>query len=50
MAKVGLFFGPQTGTTQDLAERIQQELGGAVDLDNERVKAWSAQLKQAFSV
>jgi flavodoxin I len=34
MSKVGLFFGTQTGTTQDIAERIQAALGGdgAVDL------------------
>lgn len=34
MSKVGLFFGTQTGTTQDIAERIQKELGGdsVVDL------------------
>jgi flavodoxin I len=34
MAKVGLFFGTQTGTTQDIAECIQRELGGddVVDL------------------
>jgi flavodoxin I len=34
MSKVGLFFGTQTGTTQDIAERIQAELGGdsVVDL------------------
>lgn len=34
MAKIGLFFGTQTGTTQDIAERIQKELGGdgVVDL------------------
>lgn len=34
MAKVGLFFGTQTGTTQDIAECIQKELGGddVVDL------------------
>jgi flavodoxin I len=34
MAKIGLFFGTQTETTQDIAERIQKELGGdsVVDL------------------
>lgn len=34
MAKVGLFFGTQTGNTQDIAETIQTELGGdgVVDL------------------
>lgn len=28
MAKIGLFFGTQTGNTQTIAEDIQQELGG----------------------
>jgi flavodoxin I len=28
MSKIGLFFGTQTGTTQDIAERIQKEFGG----------------------
>jgi flavodoxin I len=34
MSKIGLFFGTQTGTTQEIAERIQEELGGdsVVDL------------------
>ena len=34
MAKVGLFYGTQTGNTQDIAETIQEELGGdgVVDL------------------
>jgi flavodoxin I len=29
MAKVGLFFGTQTGNTQTIAELIQKELGGS---------------------
>ena len=33
MSKVGLFFGTQTGTTQDIAERIQAELGGGSVVD-----------------
>ncbi len=28
MAKVGLFFGSQTGNTETIAEQIQEELGG----------------------
>ncbi|MBW4619692.1 MAG: flavodoxin FldA [Cyanosarcina radialis HA8281-LM2] len=28
MSKIGLFFGTQTGTTQDIAEQIQKEFGG----------------------
>lgn len=34
MAKIGLFFGTQTGNTQSIAELIQRELGGdsVVDL------------------
>jgi flavodoxin I len=34
MAKIGLFYGTQTGTTQTVAELIQKELGGdsVVDL------------------
>ncbi len=34
MAKIGLFYGTQTGNTQTIAELIQQELGGnqVVDL------------------
>ncbi|HEY9628906.1 MAG TPA: flavodoxin FldA [Coleofasciculaceae cyanobacterium] len=29
MAKIGLFFGTQTGNTQTIAEMIQKELGGS---------------------
>ncbi|MFQ3618596.1 MAG: flavodoxin FldA [Cyanobacteriota bacterium] len=29
MAKIGLFFGTQTGNTQTIAEQIQKEFGGA---------------------
>jgi flavodoxin I len=32
MAKIGLFYGTQTGNTQTAAELIQKEFGGAVDL------------------
>lgn len=49
MTKIGLFFGAQTGTSPTIPERIHQELGGALDLDNQRLKAGSAQLTQAFS-
>jgi flavodoxin I len=36
MAKIGLFFGTQTGNTQTVAELIQKELGGSsvVDLND----------------
>ena len=36
MAKIGLFYGTQTGNTQTIAELIQKELGGAgvVDLQD----------------
>ncbi|MGD1901495.1 MAG: flavodoxin [Geitlerinemataceae cyanobacterium] len=36
MAKVGLFFDTQTGNTEEIAERIQSELGGdsVVDLQS----------------
>jgi flavodoxin I len=36
MAKIGLFFGTQTGNTQTIAELIQKELGGSsvVDLND----------------
>ncbi|MBE9143022.1 flavodoxin FldA [Planktothrix mougeotii] len=33
MAKIGLFYGTQTGNTQTIAELIQKELGGAVVVD-----------------
>ncbi|MBF2098645.1 MAG: flavodoxin FldA [Gloeomargaritaceae cyanobacterium C42_A2020_066] len=33
MAKIGLFYGTQTGNTQTLAERIQKELGGSGVVD-----------------
>lgn len=33
MAKIGLFYGTQTGNTQTLAERIQKELGGSSVVD-----------------
>jgi flavodoxin I len=32
MAKIGLFYGTQTGNTQTAAELIQKEFGGDVDL------------------
>lgn len=33
MAKVGLFYGTQTGNTQDVAEAIQKEMGGESIVD-----------------
>jgi flavodoxin I len=33
MAKIGLFYGSQTGNTETIAELIQKELGGAVVVD-----------------
>lgn len=33
MTKIGLFYGTQTGNTQTIAERIQQELGGEQMVD-----------------
>ena len=33
MAKIGLFFGTQTGNTQTVAEQIQKALGGSAVVD-----------------
>ncbi|MBW4501535.1 MAG: hypothetical protein KME57_18735 [Scytonema hyalinum WJT4-NPBG1] len=61
MAKIGLFYGTQTGNTQTQAELIQKQFGGdsvvdlALDEDNQseltqqRIKTWVAQLKQEFA-
>jgi len=37
MAKIGLFYGTQTGNTQTIAEAIQKELGGASVVDLQEI-------------
>jgi len=52
MSKIGLLFGMRAGTTQDIADYSQLKLidDSGMDLDDERIQAWSTQLKQAFGV